>query len=704
MANLAVAVELVGKDSLTPVVNKAKGGMSSFVSSLGGVGLAGLGLQTVFGTITSAVSGFMADAVSAEKVSAQLDAVLKSTGGAAGMTREAVNGLADSLSKVTPFEDEAIISAQSLLLTFTSVGQDVFPQATETILDMSQALGQDLKSSTIQIGKALNDPIKGIGALSRVGVAFTQDQKDMIKEMVNMGDVAGAQGIILAELSKEFGGAAKAAGQTFEGSLTIAQTAVGNIKEAIAGPLINALKDLVIQFTPVIQAFAEYLPGAIEKTIEMMTPFVAFIGEHIGPIMSGLAALILTVVIPAFVAWAVAAVASAAATVVALAPVILVAGAVAIAVGLLKAAWDTNFGDIQGKTEFVINQILVPAFQVVVDWFTRLKDDVTTLKNVFTLAWQELSKAITQAWTELSTAATKSWGEITGAVGTSWAEIDRATRSTVDGIAAFLSSSWDTIKRVAGEAWEGIKNAIWDPIKNLANMVGDLVNEINKKLGGIKVPEIKVPLPGGAQIGIGGGAPIVGGDAPASVLAGIQRGMSFIGSQAWNGLCEKFIGDLLGSRRYPTAWADALANRTNMGGIAPIGQLVFFRPDASNQNAGHVGISLGGGNFLSATAAGVRVDNLANSYWNSLYAGFGPPGFAKGVRGFGGGMAVVGEQGWELVGLPRGSNVYSHQESKAMLGGGDIHVHFHAPVYGFDDFETAVVSATERAGRRGRNV
>lgn len=46
------------------------------------------------------------------------------------------------------------------------------------------------------------------------------------------------------------------------------------------------------------------------------------------------------------------------------------------------------------------------------------------------------------------------------------------------------------------------------------------------------------------------------------------------------------------------------------------------------------------------------------------------PRFAKGVRNFEGGLAVVGEQGPEIVSLPKGSNVYSNGESKQMVGGG----------------------------------
>ena len=45
------------------------------------------------------------------------------------------------------------------------------------------------------------------------------------------------------------------------------------------------------------------------------------------------------------------------------------------------------------------------------------------------------------------------------------------------------------------------------------------------------------------------------------------------------------------------------------------------------------------------------------------------PGFADGVRNFSGGMAIVGERGPELVNLPRGSSVYSNEDSRDMMGG-----------------------------------
>jgi phage-related minor tail protein len=151
----------------------------------------------------------------AQQVQAQLNAVLKSTGGVAGITAIQVNAYAEVMSKVTMFDDEAIVSAQSMLLTFTNIGSSVFPSATSAVLDMSQALGQDLQSSAIMLGKALQNPIMGVTALRRVGVNFTEEQQELIKFLVESGQLEEAQALILKELKTEFGGSAEAAGKTF---------------------------------------------------------------------------------------------------------------------------------------------------------------------------------------------------------------------------------------------------------------------------------------------------------------------------------------------------------------------------------------------------------------------------------------------------------------------------------------------------------
>ena len=159
------------------------------------------------------------------------------------MTAKQVDALAASLSKVAGIDDEVIQAGENVLLTFTSVrnqvglGNDVFNQATSAALDMSAALGTDLQGSIIQLGKALNDPIQGMTALRRVGVSFTEQQKEQIKALQESGDLLGAQKIVLGEVQREFGGAA-AANAT---ALDRLHVAVGNLEESLGTALLPAI-------------------------------------------------------------------------------------------------------------------------------------------------------------------------------------------------------------------------------------------------------------------------------------------------------------------------------------------------------------------------------------------------------------------------------------------------------------------------------
>jgi len=186
-----------------------------------------------------------------EDAETQLAQTIKSTGAAAGLTATELKQMASGLQGVTKFGDEATIQGQSLLLTFTSIGKDVFPRATETMLDMSQALGQDMKSSAIQLGKALNDPINGVSALQRVGVSFTESQKEQITTLAESGRLMEAQNLILDELSKQFGGSAAAAAETYTGKVEQMGNAWGDLREQLGyglrltGEQVDGTKGLV---------------------------------------------------------------------------------------------------------------------------------------------------------------------------------------------------------------------------------------------------------------------------------------------------------------------------------------------------------------------------------------------------------------------------------------------------------------------------
>lgn len=282
MANV-IEIVIKARDDAAGVIN-------SISSSLDGIGNSLIKTGGLLTLATAPIAGILASSVQAaseaQQVFTQLEAVLKSTGGAAGVTAEMADDLATSLSKVTRFEDEAILSAENLLLTFTQVGKDVFPDAIKAALDLSTAMGQDLQSSITMIGKALNDPIAGLTALTRVGIQFTDSQKTMIESMVAAGDVMGAQKIILEELTRQFGGSAEAAGRTFAGRLDIITNKIGNLKERIGAVLLPILEELVGTIDRVVDSVAAWA----EANPQLLRMIVLIGGALVtlGPLLIGL--------------------------------------------------------------------------------------------------------------------------------------------------------------------------------------------------------------------------------------------------------------------------------------------------------------------------------------------------------------------------------------------------------------------------------
>jgi hypothetical protein len=176
-----------------------------------------------------------------EDVQNQTNAVIKSTRGVAGLTAEAVRELAEGYEDLTTIDDKVVQSGANVLLTFTNIRRQAFEPALEAALDLSVAMDQDLKSSVVQVGKALNDPIRGMSALTRVGIQFSEQQRRVIERLVKTGDTMGAQKVILKELNRQFGGSATAAAQGYRGQMNRLNDAVEDLQQSLAGPLIRPL-------------------------------------------------------------------------------------------------------------------------------------------------------------------------------------------------------------------------------------------------------------------------------------------------------------------------------------------------------------------------------------------------------------------------------------------------------------------------------
>ena len=232
-------------------------------------------------------------AVAMYKVQAQseakLEAALKATGYAAGKTATELKKQASELQKLTGIGDEVIISTQAMVATFRNIKGDEFDRTTKAALDMGAMMRKagksagDVESASLMLGKALNDPIGQLGALSRVGVAFTKEQKDQLKGMAAAGDMAGAQAVILRELETEFGGVAAAMGKASHGTDQMA-AAFGDTIEKIGEAIVESegFDDTISKITATLENLAE--SGYIEMWAENIRTAIAWTIEAITPL------------------------------------------------------------------------------------------------------------------------------------------------------------------------------------------------------------------------------------------------------------------------------------------------------------------------------------------------------------------------------------------------------------------------------------
>lgn len=269
---------------------------------------------------TALVSSSIPAAKESQEALGQVQAALASMGDAAGRTLPQLQDNAKALMQLSTFDDDDILrKVTSNLLTFGNVSGEVFDRAQLAAINLSARLGQDLQSSAIQLGKALNDPIKGITALSRVGVSFTEQQKEQIKAMVAAGDTAGAQKMILAELERQYGGSAEALRKATPGiesqqAWADFQETVGAIALQVLPTLSKMLATVLNWFNGLSPATQSFVVGAAAITAGL-GPLTLGLGgiisafgtmlpllTKVGPLLVGLGTVITGTVIPAIAA------------------------------------------------------------------------------------------------------------------------------------------------------------------------------------------------------------------------------------------------------------------------------------------------------------------------------------------------------------------------------------------------------------------
>lgn len=268
-----VKYTLTLNDLLSGKLNAANNAAKGLESTMGLIGRA-VAAFAGFSFLKGSVEMFNESA----QASAQLDASLRSTANAANLNREALDAQAEALMNTSLFDDDAITKSQGLLATFTNIKNAIYMEAIPAITDMATKMGGDLQGATLQVGKALNDPIKGITALRRVGVAFSESQVEVIKNLVETNRTAEAQALILKELQIEFGGSAEAASKAGTGPFTVLKNNLNNIREEIGKLVVEIGTALLPTIKMLVEKFAQLVKW-IKENKEMLGQLIVALGS-----------------------------------------------------------------------------------------------------------------------------------------------------------------------------------------------------------------------------------------------------------------------------------------------------------------------------------------------------------------------------------------------------------------------------------------
>jgi phage-related protein len=335
-----------------------------------------------------------------EDAIAKMNAALSATGGVAGVTGEHIIEMASSLQQSTTFADDTTIAAGALLLTFKNLrnemgeGNDVFDRTMRASQDLAAFMGTDLNQATMQLAKALQDPDVGMNQLRRSGVSFSEQQKQMVKDMVASGDMLGAQKLILAEVEAQFGGTAEAMAQTSSGQIKQALNDLGDAMEqfgAVIAPIIGQVTDFLKQLADRFQALSP-------ETKEMIVQFAA-IAAAIGP-------------------------------------VILVVG---------KAL--TLFAGIGPALAVIANPV-----GIVIAVIAAL----VALIAVLYFKFDSVRQIVDRAWQDIQTAISNAWGVIQPILESIWQAIVTNLQPVLENLAAKFQEIWPKIMQAVNGAWSVI--------------------------------------------------------------------------------------------------------------------------------------------------------------------------------------------------------------------------------------------------------
>ena len=223
-----------------------------------------------------------------EAAIANVEAGLRSTHHAIGLTTQDFEEMAKKTANAGIIGKTDILqNATAKLLMFGNIGKDNFERVQNAAVDLAvkmdgiKASGESVKTAAMMLGKAFEDPVRGMAKLRKSGVMFSDQEEKTIKNMVAMNNVSGAQAFMLSAIEKKVTGTNKALSLTSKGMERMAQNKLGATMVQIGEqlePMKAEFYELLLILLPIVNTV---LPPAIALLREFAPIILGIVGAMI---------------------------------------------------------------------------------------------------------------------------------------------------------------------------------------------------------------------------------------------------------------------------------------------------------------------------------------------------------------------------------------------------------------------------------------
>lgn len=218
--------------------------------------------------IVAAGTAMVAAAMESEKATKLLENAIQAAGNQGKVSAKNLSDYAGQLQLISKYDDEATMSAFTLLEQMTALDEDGLKALMPSIQNLASALDMDLQSAASLVGKTIGSDTNALG---RYGIEVDASASKSEKMAQVLQGLAKYQGAAATEAA------------TFSGKMAILKNQIGDLAEQFGNELLPILSEVVSNLSGMVKQFSALTPE--QKKAIIVT---AGLAAAIGPLLIGI--------------------------------------------------------------------------------------------------------------------------------------------------------------------------------------------------------------------------------------------------------------------------------------------------------------------------------------------------------------------------------------------------------------------------------